>query len=411
MLRDSDGLTCMPAEPSNSQGPLSGYRIIDVTQMLSGPMATMILGDQGADVIKIEPPGIGDLTRAMGSGRRGIPPTFAVINRNKRSIAIDLKDHRGLAVIKHLVASADVLVQNFRPGRAERMGIGEPEMRRIKPDLIYVSISGFGEQGPYVEKRVYDPVIQALSGLASIQADYKTGRPQMMRLIIPDKVTALTAAQAITAALLARERTGEGQHVRLAMLDAVIAFLWPEGMAAYTFIGNNRSSIRAAKARELIFETANGYITAAANTDSEWQGMCRALERPPWLGDERFKTPVDRIRNADVRLEMTAEVLKTKSSAVWLERLRANQVPCAPVLSREEMLHNAQVVANQIIVESEHPHAGPMRQPRPAARFERTPAALSRFAPLLGEHTDEVLAEAGVATDELAALHAQGVVA
>jgi crotonobetainyl-CoA:carnitine CoA-transferase CaiB-like acyl-CoA transferase len=169
--------------------------------------------------------------------------------------------------------------------------------------------------------------------------------------------------------------------------------------------------MRAARARELIFETTDGYITAAANTDSEWQGMCRALERPQWLGDERFKTPVDRIRNADVRLEMTAEVLKTKSSAEWLERLRANQVPCAPVLSREEVLHNVQVVANQIIVESEHPHAGPMRQPRPAARFERTPAALSRFAPLLGEHTDEVLAETGITSSELAALHQQGVVA
>jgi crotonobetainyl-CoA:carnitine CoA-transferase CaiB-like acyl-CoA transferase len=395
----------------SAKGPLSGIRVVDVTQNLSGPMATMILGDQGADVVKIEPPGIGDFTRAMGGTKRGIAPAFAVINRNKRSVALNLRDPRGLELLKRMVARADLFVQNHRPGVAERIGIGEAALRAVKPDLVYVSISGFGESGPYADQRVYDPVIQAISGLAAIQSDVETRHPHMIRLIIPDKVTALTAAQAMTAALLARERTGEGQHVRLAMLDAVIAFLWPEGMAAYTFIGNNRSSIRAAKARELIFETADGYITAAANTDSEWQGMCRALERPQWLGDERFKTPVDRIRNADVRLEMTAEVLKTRSSAAWLERLRANQVPCAPVLSREEMLHNAQVVANQIIVESEHPHAGPMRQPRPAARFERTPAALSRFAPLLGEHTDEVLAEAGVASDELAALRAQGVVA
>jgi crotonobetainyl-CoA:carnitine CoA-transferase CaiB-like acyl-CoA transferase len=392
-------------------GPLSGVRIVDVTQNLSGPMATMILGDQGADVIKVEPPVIGDFTRAMGGTKRGVAPAFAVINRNKRSVALNLRDPRGLELIKRLVARADLFVQNHRPGVAERIGIGEAALRAIRPDLVYVSISGFGESGPYAHQRVYDPVIQAISGLAAIQADVETGRPHMIRLIIPDKVTALTAAQAMTAALFARQRTGEGQHVRLAMLDAVIAFLWPEGMAAYTFVGSNRSSMRAAKARELIFETSDGYITAAANTDSEWTGLCRALERPEWLCDERFKTPVDRIRNADVRLEMTAEVLKTKSTAEWLERLRANEVPCAPVLSREEVLRDAQVVANQLIVESAHPHAGPMRQPRPAARFERTPASLSRFAPLLGEHTDEVLAEAGVAAAELSALRAQGVIA
>jgi crotonobetainyl-CoA:carnitine CoA-transferase CaiB-like acyl-CoA transferase len=392
-------------------GPLSGVRIVDVTQNLSGPMATMILGDQGADVIKVEPPVIGDFTRAMGGTKRGVAPAFAVINRNKRSVALNLRDPRGLELIKRLVARADLFVQNHRPGVAERIGIGEAALRAIRPDLVYVSISGFGESGPYAHQRVYDPVIQAISGLAAIQADVETGRPHMIRLIIPDKVTALTAAQAMTAALFARQRTGEGQHVRLAMLDAVIAFLWPEGMAAYTFVGSNRSSMRAAKARELIFETTDGYITAAANTDSEWTGLCRALERPKWLRDERFKTPVDRIRNADVRLEMTAEVLKTKSTTEWLERLRPNEVPCAPVLSREEVLRDAQVVANQLIVETAHPHAGPMRQPRPAARFERTPASLSRFAPLLGEHTDEVLAEAGVAAAELSALRAQGVIA
>src|SRR5580704_8488685 len=296
----------MPSESIANKGPLSGYRIIDVTQMLSGPMATMILGDQGADVIKIEPPKIGDLTRAMGATGPGIPPTFAVINRNKRSIAIDLKDHRGLAVLKHLIAGADVFVQNFRPGTAERMGIGERDLRRIKPDLIYVSISGFCEKGPYVERRVYDPVIQALSGLASIQADYKTGRPQMMRLIIPDKVTALTAAQAITAALLARERTGEGQHVRLAMLDAVIAFLWPEGMARHTFIASGAPQ-KSAMSRDLIFETADGYLTCGANSNAEWEGLAKALGRPEWIEDQRFKTVAARIRNAAERLDLTAE--------------------------------------------------------------------------------------------------------
>jgi crotonobetainyl-CoA:carnitine CoA-transferase CaiB-like acyl-CoA transferase len=390
-------------------GPLAGYRIIDVTQMVSGPMATQILADQGADVIKIEPPGTGDLTRALGGTRSGIAPTFAVINRNKRSAAIDLKDPRGLAILKDLVRGADLFVQNFRPGTAQRMGIGYDVLRAVRPELVYVSISGFGETGPYVHKRVYDPVVQALSGLAAIQADGATGRPRMMRLIVPDKVTALTAAQAMTAALLARERTGRGQHVRLAMLDAVISFLWPEGMAAYTF-GDNQGRALRQSSRDLIFETRDGYITAGAVSDAEWRGMCRALGHPEWIDGARFATPLARIRNVEDRLVMTAQVLRTRTSAEWLRALDAEQVPCAPVNSRADVLTDPQVVANELIVESEHPHAGAMRQPRPAPRFEATPAALERPAPVLGEHTDEILRETGVAPAAIAELRAAGVI-
>lgn len=392
-------------------GPLAGYRIIDVTQMISGPMATMLLADQGADVIKVEPPGMGDLTRALGGGARGMAPTFATVNRNKRSVVLNLKDRRGIALLEQLVAGADLFVQNFRPGVAEQMGIGDAALRRVKPNLVYVSISGFGESGPYAHKRVYDPVIQALSGLASIQGDAATGRPRMMRLIVPDKVTALTAAQAMTAALLARERTGEGQHVRLAMLDAVIAFLWPEAMARHTFIGPDIGVSRPPDTRDLVFETADGYITVGAVSDAEWTGLTRAVAHPEWLDDPRFKTPAGRVKYADARLELTAAALQTRTAAEWLTRLDAEQVPCAPILNREEVITNPQVAANQLIVESEHPHAGRMRQPRPAARFERTPAALRTPAPLLGEHTDAVLADLGLAPAQLAALRAAGVVA
>lgn len=391
-------------------GPLSGFRVIDVTQMISGPMATMILADQGADVIKVEPPGIGDLTRALAGRKRGMSPTFAVANRNKRSVALNLKDARGVELLKRMVASADLFVQNFRPGTVERMGIDEDALRAVKPDLVYVSISGFGERGPYVHKRTYDPVIQALSGLASIQAD-ESGRPRMMRVIVPDKVTALTAAQAMTAALLARERTGQGQHVRLAMLDAVISFIWPESMAGYTFIGPDRAITRPPNTRDLVFRTADGYITCGAVSDSEWEGLCRALERPQWLEDERFKTPAGRVKFADARLELTAEVLISRTSAEWLARLDAEQVPCAPVLTREDLLEDPQVAANRMIVESTHPRAGAMRQPRPAARFDATPAELRIPAPMLGEHTDTVLGEIGLDQPELAVLRAAGIVA
>ena len=350
-------------------GPLDGFRVIDATQMISGPVATMMLADQGADVIKIEPPAIGDLTRALAGRWHGMSPTFAVANRNKRSVAINLKETRGVEILKRLVANADLFVQNFRPGAADRMGIGEAALRSVKPNLVYVSISGFGESGPYVHKRTYDPVIQALSGLASIQGDPVTGRPRMIRVIVPDKVTALTAAQAMTAALLARERTGQGQHVRLAMLDAVISFMWPESMAAYTFDGSEKPITRPLNTRDLVFQTTDGYITCGAVSDSEWEGLCRALERPEWLDDDRFKTPAGRVKYADARLELAAEVLKTRTSAEWLARLDAEQVPCAPILSREDLLSDPQVAANGLIVEAIHPTAGAMRQPRPAARF------------------------------------------
>ncbi len=372
-------------------------------------MATMILGDQGADVIKVEPPGRGDLTRALGGGTRRMSPIFATCNRNKRGIVLDLKQPAGVELLKRMVASADLFVQNFRPGAAERMGIGEAALRAVNPKLIYVSISGFGDSGPYAHKRVYDPVIQALSGLADIQGG-SGKRPRMLRLIVPDKVTALTAAQAMTAAFLARERTGEGQHVRLAMLDAVISFLWPEGMARHTYVGPDIGVSRPSEVRDLVFETTDGFITAGAVSDAEWQGLAKAVGHPEWLEDERFKTPAGRVKHADARLEMTADVLATRSSDEWLELLDRHQVPCAPIVRREDLADNVQVVANDLIVESEHPLTGRMRQPRPPARFEGTPSDIRRPAPGLGEHGDELLTDLGLDAQAIAALHDDGVV-
>ncbi len=391
-------------------GPLKGVRVIDLTTMISGPLATRILGDQGADVVKVERVGSGDLVRHMGASRSGVSATFATVNRNKRSIAIDLKSDDGADVLRGLIADADVFVQNFRPGAIERMGFGEQEMRAINRTLIYVSISGFGETGPYAGKRVYDPVVQALSGLAAIQADRDSGRPRMMRLIVPDKVTGLTAAQAITAALFARQRDGVGQHVRLSMLDATIAFLWPEGMASQTWVGAGARGLRSRFAQDLVFETSDGYITAGAVSDGEWRGLCRAIERLDWLDDERFATAAGRVLYAGERLSMLQDVLRTKSSQEWLLRLDTEDVPCAPVLSRSELMAHPQVMANDLIHEQEHPVGGAMRQPRPAERFDVTPSKLDRPAPTLGEHTDEILAELGKTADDCGRLRLAGVI-
>lgn len=384
-------------------GPLEGVRVLDLTSMISGPVATMMLGDQGADVIKVEPPG-GDLVRNLGPNRAGLTASFVSSNRSKRSLVLDLKSAEGLAALKRLIPTADVFVQNFRPGAIERMGLGESVVRALRNDIVYVSISGFGETGPYAHKRVYDPVIQALSGLASIQADRDSGRPRMVRTIIPDKTTAVTAAQAITAALFARERTGKGQHVKLAMLDAMVAYLWPEGMTSLTFVGREVQAARAQIAQDLIFETTDGFITAGAVSDAEWRGMCTALERPEWLDDERFKTAAGRVIHVQARLAMTAEVLKQRSSAEWLERLDREGVPCAPVLSREQVIEHEQIRVNATIEEHEHSVAGRIRQPRPAARFSATPARMRRPAPMLGEQSREILEEAGFSAGEIDAL-------
>jgi len=390
-------------------GALQGFRIIDVSQVISGPVCTRILGDQGADVVKIEPIS-GDLTRALGGGGRGMSPIFATSNRNKRSLALDLKAQRGVDAVRRLCRDADVFVQNFRPGAAERLGIGEAELRADNPRLVYVSISGFGEQGPYTHKRVYDPVIQALSGLTAIQGGTR-GKPAMLRLIVPDKVTSLTAAQAITAALLARERTGRGQHVRLAMLDAVVAFMWPEGMAYHTFLGDDVAGLQAPDRRELVFETRDGYVVVGTVAHREWVAFCEACERPDLLEDARFRSAAGLVKNAEARLELMGEILATRTSDEWIARLDAAQVPCAPVLTREELCDHPQIVENQLVVESRHPIAGHMREARPAERLDDTPSSLRRPAPGLGQHSDELLGEAGYTADEIRALRGAGIVA
>ncbi|MGI9314448.1 MAG: CaiB/BaiF CoA transferase family protein [Luminiphilus sp.] len=388
---------------------LAGVKVLDLTSMVSGPVAAMMLADQGADVIKVEPT-TGEQMRHIGPTVNKVTAAFFSCNRGKRSIGVDLKSEDGKKILFDLVADADVLIQNFRPGAMERMGFGEPVLRELNPRLIYVSISGFGEEGPYAHKRVYDPVIQALSCATDIQADRATGRPQMFRIIIADKVTAITAAQAISTALYAREKSGEGQHVRLSMLDAMLSLFWPEGMAGLTYADQEFDVRRYQGAMDLIYETQDRFITAGAISDSEWEGMCRALNREDLIDHPNFKTAQGRFTHNSERKEITAEEIKKWSSDEILARFDQEGVPCAPIIDRSELLDHEQVLANGSVDRLHFEEFGEVRQARHPARFDKTPASVSRPAPRLGEHGREVLAALGYDAAAIDALVRAGTV-
>ena len=368
--------------------------------MVSGPIATMILADQGADVIKIESPA-GDHMRRVGTKHKGMTSSFLTCNRGKRSMCVDVKQSKGLALVLELVKSADVLVQNFRPGVIERMGLGEDRVRELKPDIIYLSISGFGKNGPYAHQRVYDPVIQALSGLADVQRDQKTGVPRMVRTIICDKTTALTAAHAITTALFYREKTGEGQTMDLAMLDTMVGFLWPETMGSLSFVGKEQDPAHSQKSPDLVFKTADGYITAGANSDSEWEGMCNALNRPDLICDPRFKTAQARSENIAQRRQIVSDEISSWVSEKILERFDLGGVASAPILTRIELINNPQIVENNILTIIKDEILGDVRVPRPPVQHSGQPTCVRKLAPFQGADNRALMLELGYKEPEI----------
>ncbi|MFO7856521.1 MAG: CoA transferase [Paracoccaceae bacterium] len=392
-------------------GPLAGVRVVDATTMISGPLATLILADQGAEVIKIEDPRGGDHGRQVATRRGGFSASFVNNNRGKRSVALNLKHTEGLEAALRLCETADVFVQNWRPGVAERIGLGEAAVRARRADIVYASIAGFGFEGPWAKRPVYDPLIQALSGLASVQG--AGGRPRLIRTILPDKVTAIQASQAIVAALFARERTGQGTHLHLSMLDTVVHFLWSSDMSGLTFVGDEAPEPEetAQSFVELIYETADGWMAVSAHTDATWAGLSRAVGRADWLEDPRFATVEAREVNKPARLGLTQEALREDTTENWLRRLEAEDVPCAPVLTRAEMIRHPQVAANGVVIETDHPEAGRLRQARTPARFSATPTDPPKPARPLGADTEAALAEAGHSEAEIARLLEAGAAA
>ena len=393
--------------------PLDGIKVVDVSAVVSGPLATMILGDQGADVVKIEPPVTGEMVRQPNLERGGLTSLFMSCNRNKRGITVDLGTPEGLEIVRRLVEQADVFVQNWRPGAEERLGLGEPALRKINPDLIYCSISGYGPTGPYADRRVYDPIIQGLSGHTAIQLSPDLPIRDLVRNIVADKSSAYTAAQAITAALFSRDRGAGGQHIEVPMIDASLAFFWPDGMMRHTLTGGEVPVGVTLYEAYRLWHTKDGQIVYFVATQLENEGLFKALGHPEWLEDPRFATVEARLdsENRETLGALIDEAMRSMPTKELLQKMLDNDVPAGSVLDLDELFDDPQIQHNNAVLQFEHPTAGSYRQAAPAARFHGTPQEpRRRMPPLLGEHTEEVLTQLGYSVDEVDGFRDKGIV-
>lgn len=397
-------------------GPFEGVKVLDLGSMVAGPGAATVLNDQGADVIKIEPLGMGDVMRYLSAMRGGVSGLYHSVNRGKRSMCINMKSAQGVALLQQLAAQADVVLQNYRPGVAERLGVDYDSLCRENPDLIYLSASGFGDTGPNRDKPAYDGIIQAFAGISRSQADLDTGVPVNYYQLFADKITALTGSQAISAALYARERGAGGQHIKLAMIDAVVAFLWADTAGTAAFVGKGingeetQQGLAAAKGARLI-RFADGYGIASPVTDSQFQGYCRAFGFPD--DDPRFATIADRNKNAEELIAIFQGInalAATMPVADAIAAMEAEGVPCAIAQNLEDLPAHPQFVANGTFATVENPQAGTMLEPNNAPDFLGTPSPELRPAATLGEHTDEILRELGHDQNSIAQLRSEHIV-
>ena len=388
-------------------GPLAGIKVVDLSVMISGPLSAMMLADQGADVIKVESPGIGDMMRHLGSAKGGMTGIFTLHNRGKKSLGLNLKHEKGKEILRQLLSDADVVIQNFRPGALDKLGFGYDEVSAANPNIIYVSISGFGPDGPRSGQRVYDNVIQAASGLASVQTDKATGKPQIFRTLVCDKVTSYTVAQAITAALFARERGRGGQHIEVSMLDAAIAFMWPDSAMDAALLDDDVARTPTIGENYGALELKDGYVTVSAVSQPEFEGYVAALGNADLARDPRFADAASRSANV---LELRAEIKKlTEKITVkeFLDNAVTFDVPASGITTLQEVHDDPQVQHNGSLIVRTHPLAGQVREARHAPRFAGTPTVHADHAPARGQHSDEIVTALGF---DAAALREQQII-
>ena len=393
--------------------PLSGLRILDLSRILAGPYCTMILGDQGAEVIKVERPGGGDDTRAWGPPFAGGESAYYLCcNRNKRSITVDLKDPDGAALVTELARVSDVVVENFTPGLTKRFGLDYETLRAVNPRLVYCSITAYGQDGPYRDRPGYDMVLSAVGGLMWITGE-REGQPCKVGVAITDVLTGVQASQAITSALLWRERSGRGQHIDCSLLDVQVSAL---ANIASNYLVADREAGRWGTAHESIvpyqvFPTKDRPIAIAVANEKMWVNFCEVLGKPEWIADPRFESNPARVEHRDVIIPLIGEAMAHRPCDEWMDLLVGAAIPCGPVNDMQSLFSDPQVRHRGMIVEVPHPTIGTLRLTGVPVRHSETPGTIRRPPPLLGEHTNEVLADVlGYSPERIAALKDRGTV-
>ena len=381
-------------------GPLDGVKIIDLSTIVSGPLAGSLLGDQGADVIKIESPLRPDNARFMGPIRGENGALFAAANRSKRSLALDLKKEGAKEIIYQLIKNSDVVMDNFRPGILKKLNLEYEDIKKHNSKIIQLSITGYGVDGPYSKRRVYDPLIQATAGIANAQSI--DGNPKFVKTLMCDKITSLTAAQSITAALYSREKTNEGQKINLSMLDTALYFMWSDNMYNFTWLGDGWEPIPNIADFYEPVKTKDGYIALVAINDSEFAGVCKAIDREDLLTDDRFSTMQNRMMNVIEMQEILLHAYTLFTSEELVERMDQNDVPSAIINKLSDVIDDPQVKNNRSILSISKDDNNSMQSPKSPAQYSSTPCSDNpKFMPDLGQHSKEILLENGFSSEQI----------